>query len=722
MNEFTGDTVSAPFDSGLAALCAIANYYRLPADPEHLERALNLRGRHSTPAELLRLARKLGLKGRLVATPTGSALERVPTPALATMRDGACAIYLGMTRERLYRLFDPVLRQRHDLPHGEIEAALGTHLMVLQRHSGAASEGAAAVGFAWFLASIWRYRRPLSHVLIASLLIQLFAIISPFLFQAVMDQVVQHQASATLLVITVALVATVAFDVLLTFLRSYALAHTANRIDVELGQRLFAHLLSLPLSYFETRPAGQTAARLRELETIRGFLTGQALFSVLDVVFATASIAVMFLYSTILAVIVTSMVPVYLLIGGIFTPLLRRRMQERFMRGAQSQQFLLESISGILTLKSAAVEADTRLQWEERLAAYVRTGFRATLLATAGQSAVQVVTRLSSVAVLFVGVRETIEGRLTIGQLVAFNMIAAQVVQPLLRLSQVWQEFQQARISVERLNDILTTPPEPAGATSAPAGRPLGAIEFCGVSFRYQAGMPFVLRDLSLQIAAGEVVGIVGPSGSGKSSIARLIQRLHLPTTGRVLIDGQDVAQLDPAWIRTGIAVVFQEPLLFHRTVRENISLSNPSLSRHAVVRAARLAGADEFIMRLPLAYDTMIEERGGNLSGGQRQRIAIARALASDPSVLILDEATSELDFEGERLVRGNLRKIAEGRTVIIIAHRLSMVRNCDRIFTIADGRLIETGTHAQLLDVEDGVYARLWRLQYEDGAGARR
>ena len=234
--------------------------------------------------------------------------------------------------------------------------------------------------------------------------------------------------------------------------------------------------------------------------------------------------------------------------------------------------------------------------------------------------------------------------------------------------------------------------------------------------------MPFVLRDLSLQIAAGEVVGIVGPSGSGKSSIARLIQRLHLPTTGRVLIDGQDVAQLDPAWIRTGIAVVFQEPLLFHRTVRENISLSNPSLSRHAVVRAARLAGADEFIMRLPLAYDTMIEERGGNLSGGQRQRIAIARALASDPSVLILDEATSELDFEGERLVRGNLRKIAEGRTVIIIAHRLSMVRNCDRIFTIADGRLIETGTHAQLLDVEDGVYARLWRLQYEDGAGARR
>ena len=719
MNEIRGEPHATPLDSGLAALCAVANFHRLPADPVDLERQLNLRGRCSTPGELVRLSRLIGLKGKVVEIAGLSQIARAPTPALVILRDGSTAIYLGLTNKSCYRVLDPLLLTRRDLAPVEFELLAGRHLILLQRRSGDHAATTGNIGFAWVLASVWRYRRPLCQVILASLFIQILTLLSPLLFQMVMDRVFWNRASSTLVLITVALLTTMAFEVVLRFLRSYALAHTANRIDVELGQRLFRHLLSLPLSYFETRPAGQTAARLRELESIRSFLTGQALFCTLDVFFATSSLAILFFYSTRLAMIVAVMLPVYFLIGAFVTPSLRARMQERFSSGALAQQFLLESIAGIQTLKSIGVESDIHMLWEERLATYVRTSFRTAILAISGQTAVQLTSRISSAALLFTGVEAAMDGQLTIGQLVAFNLIAGQVAQPVLRLSYAWQDFQQARVSVERLNDILTTEPEGDTTIYAPSSRPHGSIEFCNVTFRYQPGLPFVLREFSMKINAGDVVGIVGPSGSGKSSIARLIQRLHLPSDGRILIDETDIAHLDLAWVRRGIGVVFQEPLLFNRTILENIAISNPAMSRRSVIHAARLSGADEFISRLPHGYETIIEERGCNLSGGQRQRIAIARAIAAEPSVLILDEATSELDFEGEQKIRTNLRKIAEGRTVIVIAHRLSMVRNCDRIFAIVDGRMIESGTHQELMRLNGGVYARLWQRQFDDGIG---
>jgi len=398
---------------------------------------------------------------------------------------------------------------------------------------------------------------------------------------------------------------------------------------------------------------------------------------------------------------------------------LRDSINERFNRGAMSQQFLVESVVGIHTLKAAAVEPMLRTQWEEKLAAYVKTSFQAVMLSSIGQNAIQYVSKATTAIVLYFGAIAVIEGDMTVGALVAFNMMMGQATSPILRLSQLWQDFQQVQISVERLGDILNAPPESrqlAYATLPPAR---GAIRVANVDFRYAADGPEVLKAMSLDIPEGQVLGIVGPSGSGKSTLTKLIQRLYRPERGQIFIDGIDISQVDTAWLRRQIGVVLQENLLFNRTIHENIALANPGLPRALVIAAARLAGADEFIAKMPLGYDTMIEERGANLSGGQRQRIAIARALATRPRILILDEATSALDYESEQIVQTNMRNITKGRTVIIIAHRLAAVRNCDRIIAIKDGRLVEDGAHAELLSRPDGVYARLWRLQTETIGG---
>ena len=503
------------------------------------------------------------------------------------------------------------------------------------------------------------------------------------------------------------------FDVILQFLRAYTLSHTTNRIDVELGQRLFYHLLRLPLGYFETRASGQTVARVRELESIRQFLTGQALFTALDLFFTTVFIAVLLAYSWRLSLIVLFTIPLYLGIAALVRPALREVTREKFNRGAESQQFLVESVVGIHTVKSSAVEPIMQMQWEEKLAAYVKTGFRASMLAAVGQNAFQYVSRVSTALILLFGAWAVMDGALTVGGLIAFNMIASQAVQPILRLSQVWQDFQQVQISVERIGDILNVPPEyrPQGAAVPPPAR--GHIEFKDVLFRYRPGAPDVLKQVSLTIRPGEAIGIVGPSGSGKSTLAKLIQRLYLPIEGHVSLDGTDLSQVDPAWLRRQVGVVLQENVLFNRTIHENIAFSNPSLNRTQVMALAKLAGADEFISKLPGGYDAMIEERGANLSGGQRQRLAIARALANNPPILIFDEATSALDYESERIVQANMSRIIRNRTVIIIAHRIAAVRPCNRILTIVDGRIESIGSHDELLKQSDGFYARLWNAQ---------
>jgi subfamily B ATP-binding cassette protein HlyB/CyaB len=421
----------------------------------------------------------------------------------------------------------------------------------------------------------------------------------------------------------------------------------------------------------------------------------------------------MFLYSPLLTWIVLGSFPFYIAISMGVTPLFRQRLAEKFQRGAENQAFLVESVTGIETLKAMAVEPQMQRRWEEQLAGYVASSFRVLSLGNTASQVVQLVSKIVTASILYFGAKLVIEGGLSVGELVAFNILAGRVNTPVLRLAQIWQDFHQARLSVSRLGDILNTTAEPTYITTRarlPAIR--GNITFDHVTFRYRIDGPEILRNVTFDVPAGQMVGIVGPSGSGKSTFAKLVQRLYVPESGRVLIDGMDLAMADPAWLRRQIGVVLQENVLFNRSVRENIALADPAMPMERVIAAANLAGAHEFILELPEGYDTIVGERGSTLSGGQRQRIAIARALVTDPRILIFDEATSALDYESERFIQHNMKEIAKGRTVLIIAHRLSTVRATDRIVTLDRGRLVEDGTHDGLIKT-GGRYASLHRLQ---------
>jgi subfamily B ATP-binding cassette protein HlyB/CyaB len=718
MNELKPQQWPTSIDEGLIAVCQVAAYYRIAADPSQLRHELALGDRLPRGDDLVRGSHLLRLNARILRNPSETRLKAVPTPAIVAMKNQRFALLGAPDAEGRLRLIDPLTRVIRMMTYAELAEEWDGAVILVSRRVGVGVDPK-TFGFHWFLPSLWRYRKPLSYVLIASLFIQLFALVTPLFFQIVVDKVLVHKGTSTLIVVTIGLVTLGLFQVTLQYLRAYILSHSANRIDVELGARLFYHLLRLPLLYFETRAAGQTVARVRELETVRSFLTGQGLFSAIDLVFTVILVAVLFAYSWFMALMVLCTAPIYVLIAAILRPVLREKIKQKFNRGAESQQFLVEAVVGIHTLKAAAVEPMMQLSWEEKLAAYVKSSFEATLLATIGQNAMTYVSTLTTAMIIFYGAQAVIAGQMTVGELVAFNMISGQVVQPILRLSQFFQDFQQIQVSVERLGDVLNAPMEvtPQNVSAPPPAR--GAIEFKSVQFRYRPGTQPVLSDVSLSIAPGEVVGVVGPSGSGKSTLTKLLQRLYSPDQGQVLVDGVDVAQMDPAWLRRQIGVVLQENMLFNRTIHDNIALANPAMPRALVIQVAQLAGAHEFIARLPQGYDTMIEERGANLSGGQRQRIAIARALATNPRILIFDEATSALDYDSERIIHANMREIVKGRSTIIIAHRLLAVRNCNRIVGIVDGRIVEQGSHEELLKRPGGLYAHLWSLQ-NDGAGS--
>ncbi|WP_092163420.1 type I secretion system permease/ATPase [Bosea sp. CRIB-10] len=703
---------SAAPDSGLAALALVAAFHRVACDIGQVRHELGIGNRPASAVDLVRAGRRLRLKIRRSSRTSVASLQKMPLPAILELKDGRFAIYGRLHQDGRMRIVDAASREARNLTADELEAEWsGTAILITKRFTLEQVPG--NFGLHWFLPSLWKYRRALSSVLVASLFVQLCALATPLLFQITIDKVLVHRGYSTLVLVVVGLIGLGVFHVSLQWLRTYVLAHTASRIDVELGAKLFDHLLRLPLSYFETRATGQTVARVRELESIRNFLTGQGLASGLDLIFAVIFIAILFMYSPFLATIAVLSLPCYVIIAALTRPSLQARMKEKFEKGALSTQFLVESIVGVQTVKAMAVEPVLRAQWEERLAAYVRSSFNALSVANTGQNAIQFVTKLTTALVLYFGAQAVIQGDLTVGALIAFNMILNQVTAPVLRLSQLWQDFQQVKISVDRLGDVLNNYPESSALVQANLPTLKGDVQIKNVTFRYQEGSREVLSNVSLKIPAGQVIGIVGPSGSGKSTLTKLIQRLYVPERGQIMVDGIDIAQVDPASLRRQVGVVLQENLLFHKTVHDNIALANPALSRAQVIQVARLSGADEFITRLPLGYDTMIEERGANLSGGQRQRLAIARALAMNPRILILDEATSALDYESERIIQENMRHIVRGRTVIVIAHRLAAVRGCDRIIALQDGKIVEDGSHRELLEMPTSLYGRLWRIQ---------
>jgi subfamily B ATP-binding cassette protein HlyB/CyaB len=701
-------------NGGLLALAQVAAYYGVQTTPRQLAHELALGNQPVGAEDLARAAKLIGLKARIVRNPTAKRLRGMPTPALIKLRDGQWAVFGMETAPGRFRIVHPLAGREQQLPLADILEELDHDVVLIGKGVQLSSEQF-KFNLSWFIPSIKRYRRPLTHVFVASLFIQLLGLATPLSFQLVVDKVLVHKSYSTLVVVISALVLLSFFEAVLKYLRVYILDHTSNRIDVELGAKLFAHLLRLPIAYFESRASGVPVTRVREIENVRQFLTGRGIPSVIDLCFLFVYVSVLFLYSPELTCVLLLIWPLYIFIGAVLRPAFRRKVKDKFRRWSASQELLVESVVGMQTLKAAAVEPMFQRKWEERLSAYVRDGFATSVLGARAQTATEFLSRLTTALILFFGVQAAIAGTLTIGELIAFVLIANQVTQPILRTAQLWQDFQEVQVSVENLGDILNAATERTAQPLADLPPARGDLEFRAVSFRYRPDLPEVVKSFSLAIKAGEMIGIVGPSGSGKSTLAKLVQRLYEPTSGEILLDGVDIMQVDSSWLRRQLGVVLQENFLFNQTVQENIALACPDMSRSEVVAVARLAGADEFVRKLPQGYDTLIQERGANLSGGQRQRIAIARALATNPAVLILDEATSSLDYETERIIRANMRQIARARTVIIIAHRLAAVRDCDRIVGMIDGAITEVGTHEGLLTNRDGLYARLWAIQNE-------
>ncbi len=697
----------------LQALSLVARLHHVPCEAQAL---LHAQGKTASEpwalADVLLAAKQLGLKAKRSRT----ALERLPLtplPALAVMRDGSIAVLAQCDGQRvLLQRFASGAEPRPLIePLEAFAQAFSGELILLTSRASLAGE-LAKFDFSWFIPSLVKHRKLLGEVLLVSAFLQLFALVSPLFFQVVMDKVLVHRGLSTLDVLVVGLVVVMLFESALTVLRAYVFSHTTSRIDVELGSRLYRHLLNLPLAYFEARRVGDSVARVRELENIRAFLTGNALTLVLDVVFSVLFVAVMLLYSVKLTLIVLASLPLYFVLSLLVVPVLRGRLEEKFARGAENQALLVESITGAQTVKASALEPVFARKWDQQLAGYVSASFRTQNLATTAHESVNLIGKLVSAAVLWFGAHAVMAGDLSVGMFVAFTMFANRVAQPIMRIAQMWTDFQQTGISVRRLGDILNTRTEVPPQAVAQLPPVKGRITLDNVTFRYRPEAPPVLHGVSLDIRAGEVIGIVGKSGSGKSTLTKLVQRLYSPEQGRLLVDGIDIGLIDAAQLRRQVGVVLQENLLFNRSVRENIAIADPAAPLEAVMHAATLAGANEFISELPQGYDTVVGEQGTGLSGGQRQRIAIARALFTNPRILILDEATSALDYESEAILHRNMAAICKGRTMIIIAHRLTAVRQAHRIIALDKGRIAEAGPHETLLQ-KNGLYAHLWRMQ---------
>lgn len=561
-------------DTGLICLLMLARFHNVAASGEQLAHEFTDGQQAFATPQILLAARKLGLKAKRVET-RAERLAQTPLPAIAADREGGFFIIARLDQGKVL-IQDPRAERPEVIDLATLEQRWSGELLLVRSEALAPGESS-RFDFTWFIPAIVKHRKLLGEVTLVSFVLQIFALLTPLFFQVVMDKVLVHHGLTTLDVIAIGLLGIMLFESALSGLRSFVFAHTASRIDVELGSRLFHHLIHLPLAYFQARRVGDSVARVRELENIRNFLTGNAITLVMDVLFSVVFIAVMFYYSGWLTLVVVASLPLYALVSLLITPLLRQRLQDSFNRGAENQAFLVETVNGIDTLKSMAVEPQVLRRWDNQLAAYVAAGFKTQTLSTLANESVGLIGKLVTVSTLWLGARLVIDGQLTVGELIAFNMLAGRVAQPIMRLAQLWTSFQQTGVSVQRLGDILNTRTELASSARSALPPLQGRIEFDQVHFRYRADGSEILRGVNLCIEPGEVIGVVGRSGSGKSTLTRLLQRLYVPERGRVLVDGMDLALADASSLRRQIGVVQQDNLLFNRSIRENIALADPA-------------------------------------------------------------------------------------------------------------------------------------------------
>lgn len=703
-------------DSALWCLVNIARHFSIPADYKQLERAYITDENPADTVTLLVGAKDLGLKARRLENLTSDDFMKLPQPSVARVKDGSYLFVLGVTPDgaiigRDYRRANEDMRiEREEFnKHFTGEAIIFTKRFHVEK----LEEKVTGFGFRWFIPVVLKYKSFLFKVLGLSLILQFLGLLTPLFTQMIIDKVLVHHSLTTMDVLIGGMILVSVFNTWMLALRSYLFLNTTNKIDVVLSSHLFKKVSELPSKFFDKWQVGDVVSRMNEVESIRGFLTGSALTVVLDIAFATVYLAVMFVYSSTLSYIVWAVIPLYIVLNAVIAPIFKYKLNERFLLASEQQSFTIEVVTGVRTIKTMGMESSFVSRYEEILSRFLKSSLGVLHITNVAGVLGTFLQQAFNLALLWIGAYKVMSGMLSVGELIAFQMLAGQVIAPILRLVTMWQQFQSVRVSMARLADIMDEKSEAAfnpNRTTLPTLR--GEVVIDNVNFRYKADGKNVLSDVKLKIPAGSKVGIVGHSGCGKSTLTKLIQHLYSPDSGRILIDGVDIAQVETAWLRRQVGIVLQENFLFAGTIKENIAIAMPSIDEESIMKAAELSGTEEFVKDMPQGYDTFVGERGSLLSGGQKQRVAIARALLLDPRLLILDEATSALDTESEEHILKNLDKITAGRTTIIIAHRLSTVKDADFLVVMDKGKIMEIGTHEELM-AKRGAYYRLYASQ---------
>ena len=704
----TGNSISTAQDNyGIDAVVYAGNYFHKKSTKTQLKHALGVSHSSLNDLEIREAAAYIGLKSQVTRVKSNE-LDTLPLPVLIEI-DNSWKV-LTKSADGSSLLYDPatqLVQQSEQSPNSHSS----TYKVMLVADERLNSKEV-KFGLNWFAPSIWRQKSQMRDVFFYAIALQIFALVSPMLFENVIDKVLVGRSLSSLHVLAIAMLALAIAEPAYSYLRNTVFGHLASQVNAELSGRLYRHLVGLPLNYFKQRQTGQIIARVREMAQIRQFLTGSTLMMLLDLIFVTVFLAVMFHYASTLTWLVIGSLVVYFVLWLIAGPLIRKKVESEYESDANTTTFLTEAISGIETIKTTATEHRFLDQWKRILSQQLNRSFDAQKSGLVAGQAIALVQKLTAALLLWWGVSAVLNGEITPGQLVAFNILAGHVTQPVLRLAQIWQDFQHTLIALRRLGDILDEPRENSKQGLASVPELEGGIEFNNIRFRYHEDAPEVLANLSLKIKPGQLIGVTGPSGSGKSTLTRLLQRLYVPQHGQVLVDGMDLAIADPVSLRRNMSVVLQESILFSGSVADNIRLCQPQASDEEIRHAAQLAGALEFIEGLPHGFNQPVGEKGAALSGGQRQRIALARALLVNPRILLLDEATSALDYHSEAAIMSNMDDICRGRTVISIAHRLNTIRHADNIFVLDKGQVTESGTHDELI-AQQGLYAKLWQQQ---------
>lgn len=717
-NKETNDKVfevlrgKGPVDGNLAIFRMIARAYETPCPIDVIEKALESAAERTSEIPIQgmgQIAEAMGLQTQ-IGTVRFENIDRLELPVLIS--NGNKYTLLTETEGKRIHIVDPE-QGLQKLTQSKARTLLGDEVKVIL-FKRLADTPKKTFGWGWFTPVLKRFKWPLVQVLLASLFIQLFQLANPLLIQQIIDKVINQSNLSALQVLGAALVASALFQGLLTAVRTWLLIDTTDRMDLLLGSQVIDKLLRLPLRFFEKRPVGELSQRLSELGNLRGFLTGTAITSTLDLLFATIYIFIMLMYSPLLTATALGTVPIYVVMILVVAPLYRKLIRSQAQYSARTQSHLIETLSGIQTVKAQHFELNSRWRWQDRYSGQISEGFKSVVLGSSIGEIGNFLNQLSSLLIIWVGVYQVVNGELSLGQLIAFRIIAGYVTGPILRLSGLWQGFQQVGISMERLADIVDQIPEAGENEADKISLPTiqGNVRFENLKFQFFKSTFYQVNNVNLEIEPGSFVGIVGQSGSGKSTLMKLLPRLYEPNEGKILIDGYDISKVSMSSLRTQIGIVPQDCLLFEGTIRENISMNLPEAEASAVIEVAKIAAAHDFIMELPDGYATQLGERGAGLSGGQRQRIAIARTIMQNPSLLIMDEATSALDYETEGSVCINLQKQFKNKTVFFITHRLSTVRHADLIIMMHQGKIVEKGTHKQLMEL-GGRYSILYGHQ---------